>query len=579
MEDYMGTIQLKNVYCKNCYKCIRNCPVQAISVKNDHAQVIEDGCVFCGKCLQICPQNAKRVENCVDKVKGYINKKLKVYASIAPSLVAAFNIKYPGSIHSVFEKLGFTYVEETAAGAAMVSGEYKKLIEHSEMKNIITTACPSVTLLIEKHYPRLIDQLAPVVSPMVAHGKMLKELYGSRIKVVFIGPCLSKKEEFKDTQNKKAIDAVITFEELEQWMKEAGVSFDGKGSEELDFKPQIINTRYYPAPGGIIKSIGNFKSNKYKTMIVDGIDRCIDTLDAISEGNIKGYFIEMSSCAHSCLGGPCLNSDTRNFLEMREKLIDYVKVSSLKNDCLEYNIHTKVNLLRKFYDKSSHYIEPEESAILEALSKIGKFTKSDEYNCGACGYSSCREKAIAVINGRADAYMCVPFMRGKAESISNVIMHSTPNAIFALSKDFTIQEANMTAHKMFNLAWEETQNKSIFNLIDCQDIKEVSNTNENIINKKYRYENFNLTVEQSILYVKELQMIILIMKDITMEEEKKMKDHEAQRETAEIAQRAIDKQIRMAHEIACLLGETTAETKAALSKLKNAIQSDMGEEK
>lgn len=572
----MGTIQFKEVNCKNCYKCIRSCPVKAISVKNDHAQVIEDGCVLCGKCLQVCSQNAKSVENCIDKVKGFIDKKLKVYASIAPSLAPSFNIKDESSIYKAFQKLGFTYVEETAVGASKVSAEYKKLLESNEMKNIITTACPTIVALIEKHFPDLIDQMAPVVSPMIAHGKMMKEMYGSRIKVVFVGPCLSKKEEFKDSQNDKVIDAVISFDELEKWMSEEGISFKEEDNDESDLKNYNISTRYYPAPGGIIKSIGAFKKYKYNAIKFDGIDRCIDTLEAIREGNIKDYFVEMNSCVGGCLGGACRNSDSPSFLEMRDKLIDYVSKCNTKAHIgVEYD--TRVSLSKKFFDKSSNYIVPDESAITNVLEKIGKFTKEEELNCGACGYSTCREKAIAVINGKAEIHMCLPYMRERAESISNVIIHSTPNAIFALTEELNIHEVNMAARRIFKLENDELQNKKISEIIDCPDIYSVNDTKKDIINKKFFYENYNLIVEQSILYIKENHMIILIIKDITNDEKKQIQMHRVQSETVEIAQKVIDKQMRVAQEIASLLGETTAETKVALTKLKNSIQSEMGE--
>ena len=575
----MGTIQVKEVNCKNCYKCLRSCPVKAISFKNDHAQVIEDGCVFCGKCLQVCPQNAKSVRNDVDKVKGFIEKKLKVYASVAPSFAPAFSIKDESHIQDIFKKLGFTYVEETAVGAARVSSEYEKLLYKKEMKNVISSACPTIVALIEKHFPELIDQVAPVVSPMVAHGRMLKEMYGSRIKVVFIGPCLSKKEEGRDLENEDAIDAVITFEELEKWIKEEGISFSKEDEEQgKDYAYHNLNSRFYPAPGGIIKSLGNIKKYNYKFVKFDGTERCIDILEQIKNGNIKDYFIEMNSCLGGCLGGPCMNSEGKNFLEQRDKLLSYIGKSSLGTETvMDYD--ARINLEKKIRDKSKPNNVPDEKDIREILAKIGKFSKEDELNCGACGYNNCREKAIAVCNKKAELHMCVPYMREMAESISNVILSSTPNAIFALTEDLKIQEANLAARKMFNLDSGDLLNKNMFEILDCPDIFTVSETKEDIINSKHYYESCNLTVEQSIIYIKENHMIILVIKDITDEEKKQQQMYKVRCETVDIAQKVIDKQMRVAQEIASLLGETTAETKIALTKLKNSIQSEMGEGK
>jgi iron only hydrogenase large subunit-like protein/uncharacterized Fe-S cluster-containing protein len=575
MEGYMGTIQYKEVNCKNCYKCIRSCPVKAISFKDDHAQVIEEDCILCGKCINVCPQNAKTVKNDVEKVKGFIDKNLKVYASIAPSFAAAFNIKDPKFINSIFQKLGFTYVEETAAGAEKVTIEYKKLLLKKEMTNIISTACPTITFLVEKYYGDLIDQLAPVISPMIAHGKMMKEIYGQRIKVVFIGPCLSKKEEYKDSQNDNVIDAVITFEEFEEWIKEKGFSFD----QEDDFENKNIHniySRYYPAPGGIIKSIGSTKKYDYSFIKFDGIDRCIEILDQMREGNLKGYFIEMTSCVGGCLGGPCMNSECSSFLKMREKLINFINNSPIASHSI-MDYQPKASMAKVFYNKTKSCKVPDDNTLREILIKIGKFSKEDELNCGACGYPTCREKAIAVFNKKADLHMCLPYMRERAESISNMIINFTPNAIFAVAEDMQIQEANLAARNIFRLNTEDIQNINIKDIFDCEDLTTVKDSKKDILNKKYYYKNFDITVEQSILYSKEDHMMFIIMKDITEEEKKKQKAYEVREQNVIIAQKVIEKQMRAAQEIASLLGETTAETKVALTELKNSMQYEMGD--
>lgn len=571
----MSTIQFKEVNCKNCYKCIRSCPVKAISFRDDHAQIIEDECILCGQCIKVCPQNAKTVKNDVDKVKSFIDKNQKVYASIAPSFMPAFNLKEIKYVHGIFQKLGFTYVEETAIGAEAVSLEYRKLLEKKQMTNIITTACPTIVSMVEKYYGELIDQLAPVVSPVIAHAKIMKEMYGSRIKVVFICPCLAKKEEYKNSQNDNLIDAVITFEELEKWMEDEGVSFDTVSEEEGKSIHNIFS-RFYPAPGGIIKSLGATKNFKYNLIKFDGIERCVEVLNEIKQNNLKGYFIEMNSCNGGCLGGPCMNSKSSSYLVMREKLINYIQKSAINNNSsISYDL--KMDMSKKFFDKSKTLPFPEDIAIEEILRKTCKFTKEDELNCGACGYPTCREKAAAVLSKKADINMCLPYMRERAESISNVIINSTPNAILAVTEDMHIGEANQAAINIFNLKKDEFQNKNINDIFECEDIEKVRETKQDIINIKHYYEKYDVIVEQSILYIKENHMIIIVMKDITVEEKEKQEKHKISSENVVIAQKVIEKQMRIAQEIASLLGETTAETKVALTKLKNSIQSEMGE--
>lgn len=573
----MSTIQFKEANCKNCYKCIRSCPVKAIAFKNEQARIMDDYCVLCGKCLQVCPQNAKSVKNDIDKVKKFINMNEKVYVSLAPSFVSAFETVDARKMVAALKQLGFTHIEETAIGAAEVSKEYEKLIKKNEMINIITSACPTVISLIEKYYPALIDQLAPVVSPMIAHAKMMHVIYGSRIRVVFIGPCISKKEEYLDFENNNVIDAVITFEDLEKWMQDEGMSFDTEVNEEIGGLNQF-NARFYPAPGGILKTLEEGKKGNYKCISIDGIDRCIEVLDSIKNGEVKNYFIEMSSCQGSCLGGPCINKGKGGLLVSRDRLIQYVKEST-ENHKPILTQNTKVNLHKKFIDRSKPYDIPDENIIREILSRIGKFSEEKELNCGACGYSTCKEKAIAVYNNKAELHMCLPYMRERAESISNIIIHSTPNAIFALNQDLCIQEINQSARRIFNFFNEDLHGKNIFDVLDCDDFKIVSETGNDILDKKYHYEKFAITVEQSVLYVKEYQIIIVIIKDITAEEKKQQQMYNVRCETVDIAQKVIEKQMRVAQEIASLLGETTAETKVALTKLKRSIISEIGEVK
>ena len=571
----MSTIHFKEANCKNCYKCIRSCPVKAIEFKNDQAQIIEEACVLCGKCLQVCPQNAKSVKDDVEKVKGFINRKMKVYASVAPSFVSAFNINENGDRFGILKKLGSTGIEETAVGASRVSLEYEKLMQERKMKNILTTSCPTVVSIVEKYYPELIEQLAPVVSPMIAHAKMLKSMYGDRSKVVFIGPCIAKKEEYLDGKNDEYVDAVITFEELEKWVSDEGLSFQDK-YESATGGIYNNSARFYPAPGGIIKSLNSNKKYDYKMIKFDGIERCIDIFEEIKIGRVKDYFIEMNSCVGGCLGGPCRNSDCPSFLEQKEKLNSYVKAAPISDKTgMEYDV--RISMDKQFRDKSWSYKIPSEIAIREILNKIGKFTKEKELNCGACGYSTCREKAIAVYNKKADIHMCLPYMREKAESTSNLIFNSTPNGIIALDEDLIIQEVNISARILLNINEAEAIGKPIEEILECDDFHNVNAPGDNIYNRKHHYIKQDVIVEQSILYVKEQQIVLIFMKDITKEEKKQQQMYSMRAETVEIAQKVIEKQMRVAQEIASLLGETTAETKVALTKLKKSIQTEIGD--
>ncbi|MCG8501206.1 MAG: PAS domain-containing protein [Firmicutes bacterium] len=573
----MGIIRFKKANCKNCYKCIRSCPVNAITFNEEQAQIVEDECVLCGKCLRVCPQNAKSVRSDIDKVKAYIEKKEKVYVSLAPSFVSVFSMQDNRKIFAVLKNWGFTHVEETAIGAAQVTKEYQRLLKQGQMKNIITTACPTAVSLIERYYPVLIEQMAPVVSPMIAHAKMMRAVYGPRIKVVFIGPCLSKKAECNDLQHEGAVDAIITFEELADWMESEGVDLDADNAGEIKgFKNEIA--RFYPAPGGIIKTLSKDRGTKYRCVSIDGIERCIHVLGAMAEGEITEHFVEMNACEGSCLGGSCIKPIKGGLLKAREKLIEYVK-SSRKDGKLTVAADINVDLSKHFVDRSKNYPMPDEETIREILGKIGKSSQAKELNCGACGYSTCREKAIAVYHHKAELHMCLPYMRERAESISNIIIHSTPNAILALNEELCIQTFNPAAQQLFRLGQEDIVGKHIYNVLDCSDFECVQETGENILNRKYYYEKYNKTVEQSILYIKDQQLIIALIRDVSKEEKQQRQLYKMRSETVDIAQKVIEKQMRVAQEIASLLGETTAETKMALTNLKHSILADAGEDK
>ena len=573
----MSIIQFKEANCKNCYKCIRSCPVKAIAFVNDQARIVEEDCMFCGNCLTVCPQNAKVVKSEVDTVKGFIRKKEKVYVSLAPSFISAFENADEKWLYAALKKLGFTYIEETAIGAAKVSKEYDRLIKEKKLKNIITSACPSIVLLMKKYYPELLGQLAPVVSPMIAHGKMLRETYGQRIRVVFIGPCLSKKDECRDIQTSGVIDAAITFEELEAWFEEEGIDSSTDLSEEMKGVKEL-RARIYPAPGGILKTLDERNSRHYHFISVDGVDRCMEILDSLKNGFIQNYFIEMNSCSGGCIGGPCMKKIKGGFLESRSRLISYVKRGMREKKLLNTE-DVKVNLKRNFYEVPRKTVIPSDDAIQAILNSIGKFTSDKELNCGACGYSSCRDKAIAVYNERAQLHMCLPYMRERAESISNLIISTTPNAIFALDEKLRIQEANISAQKLFGYNSVELIGKNIFEVVECEDFQNVIDTKENIYDKKYYYEKYDITVRQSIIYAPEHNIVVVILQDISDEEKYVQQMHEVREKNVELAQKVIEKQMRVAQEIASLLGETTAETKVVLTKLKNSIMWEMGDVK
>jgi Iron only hydrogenase large subunit, C-terminal domain len=571
----MKTIQFKEANCKNCYKCLRSCPVKAITFKNGQAEIIEEQCMICGRCLTECPQNAKVVKNDVEKVKKYISKNEKVYVSLAPSFIASFE-QDRDWIFAVLKRLGFTYIEETAVGAALVSKMYEQLLNQKKMKNIITTACPSINYLIEKYYSELIPQMAPVVSPLIAHAKLLREIYGERIRIVFIGPCISKIEECQDLRNEGLVDAVITFEELYDWITMEGIDENTDLSKELNAMKESI-AKIYPMPGGILKTLDKKSKKNYNCIAIDGVERCMEILDSIKKDKISNYFIEMNSCNGGCIGGQHMRQMPGGFLEARKSILDYTK-KGLHESSREIQKEIRINLHQTFMDRTPKSEIPSEAIIQGILNSIGKFSKDDELNCGACGYASCIDKAIAVYQEKAQLHMCLPYMRERAESISDLILNTTPNAIIAFDGKLRVQEINKTALEMFKLDKKSTEEMTIWEMLPYEEFHTALKRKENIYNKKYYYEKYDITVNQSIIFVEKQNIAILFIQDISKEEIRRKELLEIRRETVDITQKVIEKQMRVAQEIASLLGETTAETKVTLTKLKKTMMSEMSGE-
>jgi PAS domain S-box-containing protein len=505
-------------------------------------------------------------------VKRYISKNEKVYVSMAPSFVASFE-QDRDWIFAALKRLGFSYIEETAVGAELVSKMYGQLLNQKIMKNIITTACPSINYLIEKYYSELISQMAPVVSPLIAHAKLLRERYGELIRIVFIGPCISKYEECSDSQNEGLVDAVLTFEELYDWMTAEGIDDKTDLSKELCEVRETM-ARIYPIPGGIIKTLDKQSRKNYHCISVDGVERCKEILDSLKKDKIRNYFIEMNSCNGGCIGGPYMRQLPGGFLEARRRVLDYTK-KGLRGVPVS---HTRINLRQTFQDRSVKNEIPSQATIQGILNSIGKFTKDDELNCGSCGYKSCMDKAIAVYQEKAQLHMCLPYMRERAESISDLILNTTPNGIIAIDEKLRIQQINKSALEMFQLDKDNIEDLSIWDVIPYDNFHLIMKRKENIYDKHYYFDKYQITVNQSIIFVEKQNIIVLVFKDISEEEKKRKELLEIRRETADITQKVIEKQMRVAQEIASLLGETTAETKVTLSKLKETIMPEKSED-
>lgn len=567
----MKVIDFKDAKCRHCYKCVRHCMVKAISIENEQAHILQDHCIHCGHCLEVCPQNAKTFASDLERVKGYLEAGFRTVISIAPSYLGVLEFDSPGQVVDALLKLGFAEVRETAEGAALVTNEYRKLIREKKMPNIVTTCCPSVNDLIEKYYPDCAKYMAPVVSPMIAHGRYIKKIYGNDTKVVFLGPCIAKKQEaVGDERVFGAIDAILTFEELAVWLEKEGINVNN--CEERPFgNPSPEVNRLYPVSGGVIMSvIADEEDDFYQKVHVDGLDNCMEMLESLSKGELNGCFVEANVCDGGCIKGPASARWNTSYVKAKVKI---EKDASHKSAGRLADMSGE-ELYRSFEDRSLNDKIPTEEEIQKILKGTGKYSKKDELNCGACGYQTCREKAIAVFNGRAENSMCMPYALVQSESMSNVVLDVTPNIILVVDSDLRIRECNKRGEEFLGVGKEEALTRYIFEFIEIEDIEETFRTRESIYNKKVKMEHEKLTMQETIVYIENIDCVLVRFQDITHEEKMKEQHYNFKVEALEIAQKVIDKQMMVAQEIAGLLGETTAETKVTMTKLRDSILED-----
>ncbi len=571
----MKFISFTRENCINCYKCLRTCPSKAITILEDHAEIVDELCIFCGKCQVVCQKEALHIKSSIEQVKEAIKSNKRVIASIAPSFPGAFNVDDEYKIVTALKLLGFEMVEETAIGAEIVLDYYDKYLKEEKYENLITTSCPSVNNLIEKYYSSLTKYMIPVVSPMIAHGKLLKHKYGMDSVVVFIGPCLAKKAEAEDFQHKGIIDSVLTFEELSHWFAEENIILGNL--EPQPFK----HTSYrrgssFPAEGGLVAHNGSNES-KYEIMRINGVENCKEFLECIENNSISGIFVELNICNNSCIDGPGMPRDNTNHYVRKDKIKRYINKKENRNQGdIEYN-YEKIDFTKRFFSRKANRKTASEEELREILGKMGKHKPEDELNCNACGYFSCREKAESVFEGMSDINMCLPFMRAEAESLRNVIFENSPNIIFLLDEGLCVKEFNPKAERAFGIKAEDMKGEPISKLIDEDIFRRVISTKENLVSQKVIYPEYGLVLIGNIIYLEKEKVLMVIMTDVTLAEKNKEELAIVKEKTINAAQEVIEKQMRVAQEIASLLGETTAETKVILTKLKDIALGEAGD--
>jgi len=419
----MSIVYTEREKCKSCYACIRSCPCKAIKVEEGLAQVIKERCIACGNCIQICFAKAKRAESDIGIVWQLLGEHQLVIAIPSSSFPAALPEIRPGQLVTALKKLGFSEVIEDSFGAELVCREYTRLLAEDKGKTFLSSNCPAVVTYIEKYHPQLISNLAPIVSPTIAMGRVIKQQYNPQAKVVFIGPCVAKKAEAKDEKVTGVIDAVLTFAEMKEMFAAKGIA--PQAEEEGQFSgPKPNLGRLFAISGGLLKVMG-FPDDILQNDVISahGRDYVVKILREFARGDITARFVNLYFC-HGCIDGPVIDNELSGF-RRRELVANYTasmaNPAQTERDIKEY---ASIDLSRKFTGRGVGLPTPSEEDIQKVLEVVGRVDANYRMNCGACGYSSCRELAIAVCQGLAESTMCWPYVLQRLKDTQEDLMQA-----------------------------------------------------------------------------------------------------------------------------------------------------------
>lgn len=549
--------------CHDCYKCVRQCPVKAIKIENGHASVLSEKCMACGNCVKACPSNAKRVRNDIDKVKTLFLAQKEVYVSLAPSWTGVFDYK-PHKMISLLKKLGFTNVSETALGAQEVSIKTTEVLNEAEKGLFISSACPVIVDYIRLYKPNFTKYIVPIASPALTHAKILKDTYGEKISVVFIGPCVAKKNE--SDRHKDLIDVSLTFEELKLWINDEAIDHESLPIDKTNkFVPeQAFEGSIYPLDGGMnetIKRVG--VKNSVQLLNICSLQAFENALKGLNAEKLdKPIFIEALACDGGCVAGPCI-STSKSGVNVISNVLG--KVQYRESIPQKPTVVVELEYEENPVEKVEYPIEQ----ILKAMKKLGKHCEDDELNCGGCGYSTCRELAKALIAGDAEPSMCVSYMRKIAMRKAAAMLRCMPSASVMVDNDLRVVEANDAFMRMFCGEMYEVfaarqdglVGAAIDRIVDFSDIfKTALKTGKDIHKERFTikhklYDIVAFTIEKN-------ELVGAIITDVTKSETNREK-------ISQKAQEVISKNISIVQDIACLLGEHMVETELLLSSIAN----------
>lgn len=554
--------------CRDCYRCVRVCPVKAIRMSDGQAFVVGESCVSCGTCIRECPQGAKAFRRDVDRVEEMLAQPGMTVASVAPSFAALFSGAERRRLPSILRRLGFGYVAETAVGAAPVAHATADWAAERPEEAHIATSCPAVVCYVERYRPELVANLVPVASPMVVHARHLKRKLGPGSRVVFIGPCVAKKMEAARPDTAGAVDAVLTFEELMDWLHRKGLSLTACEESDFDETP-AGDARFFPLAGGCLRTAGlatDMLSDR--VVAVSGFEELGDALDRAASG--QGLVIEPLFCRQGCINGPAI-PDSLKIHERRDALLKYAAAEP----GLPGRGPDAVPLGAAFRKDEPAAAPLDEAALLAELELTGKANPDNQLNCGACGYPTCRDKAAAVLRGMAEREMCIPFMRLRAEQRTDRIMETSPNGIVILDEHLSVVNMNPAFRKTF-MCSEAVCGRRISYLMDPHLFEQLASGGRDLIETVVRHERYGLVCHEILYALREEKQYVGIFVNITNSRASQEKLSTLRARTVQQAQQLLEHQVAMAQQIARLLGDSAARGEVLVDHLRQLGHDEEG---
>ncbi len=570
----MSAVYTAQTECQDCRKCIRECPVKAVKVARGYASVISNLCILCGHCVAVCPHGAKKVRDDIPEAKYLLKSKTQVIASLAPSFVSEFSTLRPGQLIAALKRLGFYGVSETALGAQEVSANISGLLKQDSGNILVSTACPTAVSYIRKYLPESAKHLTCLLSPLLAHCKMLRSAYGQGAGIVFFGPCIAKKSEAE--AHPELLDVALTFDDLKRWLEDARIQPEFLHESAQDtFIPQAAGDgALYPIEGGMISSVqATCAQNNVRFMAFSGVQNIEKALRGLEELHPdQNIFIELLACEGGCVNGPSTAIKSASALK-RYQVIEYAHPAPRVS-----GHDSAVPIFENYGAEPVPFSDHTEEELSGVLRGVAMYSPEDELNCGGCGYDSCREFARAFLSGMAERSMCTAYMRKLAQKKANALMRKMPAAVVIVDADLKIIECNPSFIRLFadgtGLATDANPGLEGVDLEDVAPFhslfSSVLETGVDIIDKDIRHRKGIL--HASIFSIEKNSVVGGILEDITEPAVRK-------EQIIKRARQVIEQNLKTVQQIAFLIGENAAESEITLNSIVESFSPEDVEEK